>query len=172
MSYPRLKVTPHLGLAALGKAANAEPHGRIRTRILAIRLLVQGYSPVQVAQVLACSANQVRRWLHLYNAQGLAGLRDRARSGRPPTLTAAQLELFKERVRQAGDGAGATAVRIADLQLLLAAGVGGHYSRSGIYWLVHRLGLARAVPRPPSPRQDHAARDTATQPGAALPQPP
>jgi transposase len=32
----------------------------------------------------------LRDWVHRYNAEGLAGLTDRPRSGRPPRLRAAQ----------------------------------------------------------------------------------
>jgi transposase len=124
-----------------------------------------------VAQVLACSENQVRRWLHRYNAQGLAGLRDHPRSGRPSTLTAAQRALFTQRVRQARGRGGMARLRIADLQALLTAEFGAHYSRSGLYWLVHRLGLARVVLRPSSPRPEHPVQAPSKGPGIVLPRP-
>jgi transposase len=61
-------------------------HGRWRqaTRAVMILLSVHGLAPGQVAELLDCHPATVRRWIGRFNSEGLAGLADRPRSGRPP----------------------------------------------------------------------------------------
>jgi transposase len=52
-----------------------------------IVLLAAEGRPVRgIAQELGVDRNRVRRWLDRFRAQGLAGLADRPRSGRPRTF--------------------------------------------------------------------------------------
>jgi transposase len=52
-------------------------------RAVMVLLSVQGLSPAQIAGLLECHPATVRRWIGRFNAEGLAGLADRPRSGRP-----------------------------------------------------------------------------------------
>ena len=60
-----------------------------RARI--IWLMHQGLRAPEVARRLRIGADVVRQWVKRFNAHGLAGLRDRPRSGRPETYTAEQV---------------------------------------------------------------------------------
>jgi transposase len=51
----------------------------------------QGHDVVEIASQLRLRAHMVRGWLHRFNAEGLDGLEDRSRSGRPPTYTPEQV---------------------------------------------------------------------------------
>ncbi len=57
-----------------------------------------------IAQALQCSPQTVRRRLHRFDEQGLEGLGDRAKSGRPRRLTAADDSKLIALVRQAPPG--------------------------------------------------------------------
>ncbi len=59
-----------------------------RARILLA--LADGRRPSQVAKDFGVSRPTVYIWIHRFNEQGLHGLDDRARSGRPHTYTAEQ----------------------------------------------------------------------------------
>jgi transposase len=59
-----------------------------RARILLAT--AQGQCPSQVAKDLGVSRPTVYAWIHRFNEEGLAGLADRPRSGRPHTYTAEQ----------------------------------------------------------------------------------
>jgi predicted ArsR family transcriptional regulator len=61
------------------------PHGphRVGLRLVMILLSARGQSASAIAELLGCDAGTVRRWIHRYNAQGVAGLRDQPRPGRP-----------------------------------------------------------------------------------------
>ena len=60
-------------------------HGRCRqaTRAVMILLSSHGLAPAQIAELLDCHPATVRRWIGRFNSEGLAGLADRPRSGRP-----------------------------------------------------------------------------------------
>jgi transposase len=60
-------------------------HGRWRTatRLIMVVLSVAGMPPAQIADLLDYHPATVRRWLHRYHRDGIAGLPDRPRPGRP-----------------------------------------------------------------------------------------
>ena len=63
----------------------AELRGRWRqaTRAVMVLLSLHGLPPAQIAALLDCHPATVRRWIDRFNREGLAGLADRPRSGRP-----------------------------------------------------------------------------------------
>lgn len=72
--------------AALEKLARARTEeARLVERATLILALADGDRPSHVATRLGLSRMTVYTWLARFNADGLAGLRDRTRSGRPAT---------------------------------------------------------------------------------------
>jgi hypothetical protein len=63
----------------------AELQGRWRQPARAVMALLSahGLPPSQIAGLLDCHPATVRRWISRFNREGLAGLADRPRSGRP-----------------------------------------------------------------------------------------
>ncbi len=59
-----------------------------RARIVLSR---DGDSVAEIAEKLVICPDTVRRWLHRFDRQGVDGLADRPRTGRPPTSTAAEV---------------------------------------------------------------------------------
>src|SRR5690242_13550398 len=59
--------------------------GRWRQAARAVMVLLSrhGLAPAQIAELLDCHPATVRRWIARFNGEGLAGLADRPRSGRP-----------------------------------------------------------------------------------------
>ena len=60
-----------------------------RARIIAYAS--QGEGAPAIAERLRLDAYTVRGWIHRFNAEGLAGLEDRPRAGRPPTYAPEQV---------------------------------------------------------------------------------
>jgi transposase len=60
-------------------------HGRWRqaSRAVMVLLSLHGLPPAQIAALLDCHPATVRRWIGRFNEEGIAGLADRPRSGRP-----------------------------------------------------------------------------------------
>ena len=66
--------------------ARTEP-ARIVERAQIVWRAHQGAPVPTIARALGRSEATIRRWLTRFNAQGVAGLQDGARAGRPPTYT-------------------------------------------------------------------------------------
>lgn len=58
--------------------------GRVALRAHMVLLSDRGFSVPQIAAIHACGDDVVRAWLHRYQREGVAGLEDEPRSGRPP----------------------------------------------------------------------------------------
>jgi transposase len=60
-------------------------HGRWRqaTRAVMVLLSLHGLPAAQIAALLDCHPATVRRWISRFNSEGMAGLADRPRCGRP-----------------------------------------------------------------------------------------
>ncbi len=58
--------------------------GRVALRAQMVLLNARGYTVPEIARVHDCGMDVVRTWLHRYEQQGVAGLEDEPRSGRPP----------------------------------------------------------------------------------------
>jgi len=115
---------------ALTAASRRSRSGRVAHRLLAIRDVLLGRSRTWVCEQYGVSRENLRHWVAWYNEAGMAGLADAPHPGRPPKLSAEQLEMLKERVSAppdlGRDGVGRW--RAADVQRLLAQEYGVHYS--------------------------------------------
>ena len=60
-------------------------------RLLALALVLDGHSRREAARAGGMDRQTLRDWVHRYNAEGVEGLCDRPRSGRPPQLSEPQL---------------------------------------------------------------------------------
>jgi len=83
------------GLVRLARSRRAAH--RLVQRAAAILALAQGCSQRAAAARAALSPSVVALWIERFNGEGIAGLRDRPRSGRPPSYD----ELSKGRIIQA-----------------------------------------------------------------------
>jgi transposase len=72
-------------------ARSRTDEARLVQRARIIERLAAGERPGAVAGRVGLSRNQLYQWLHRFNAEGLAGLRDRPRKGRPPTYSPEQV---------------------------------------------------------------------------------
>ena len=143
----------------LEELARGERNARVCRRLLALRQLALGHSIEQAAQASLMSASQIYNWIHRYEAQGLEGMRDRPRCGAPQRLKREREAEFVQRVLQGpGADSGLSAWRGEDLRGVLREEFEVHYSLSGVYALLHRLGLSNLVPRPQHPDSDAAAQ--------------
>jgi transposase len=76
-------------LTAVETAMHHAPQAEVRQRATAIRLLHLGHKPEAVAELLAVAPSTIWNWHRRYRAEGLAGLADQPKSGRPAKADAA-----------------------------------------------------------------------------------
>ena len=73
---------------------------RIVKRATGIRMLHLGHSAYDVGRALSVSAPTVYSWFHRWKAEGLQGLENRPKSGRPAVADAAYLQVVEETLEQ------------------------------------------------------------------------
>src|SRR5512143_3000801 len=88
VSLRELTVEERHALEHLAHARTAQ--ARLVERAQILLAIADGRRPSQVAQQLGLSRPTVYTWIHRFNEQGLHGLEDRPRAGRPHTYTAEQ----------------------------------------------------------------------------------
>src|SRR3982751_2903212 len=74
--------------AGLRALAGRERAGGVSARLLALANVLDGMSRDEAARAAGMDRRTLRDWVHRYNAEGLAGLRDRPRPRRPCALDA------------------------------------------------------------------------------------
>jgi transposase len=129
-------------------------------RLLAIALVLEGLSRTEAARVTGMDRQTLRDWVMRYNAEGVDGLRDRARPGRPAQLTTAQLAEL-ERLVEAGpdiDVHGVVRWRCVDLQAEIRRRFDVAVSERHVGRLLERLAFTRLSVRPRHPEADEAAQ--------------
>ena len=95
-----------------------------------------------------------------YNAEGVEGLHDRPRSGRPEALTEGQQAALKAWVLRGPNPErdGVSAWRLVDICAHAEEAYGVRYSEWGMSCLLKRLGLTRQKARPRHPQGSAAAQ--------------
>ena len=90
--------------ADLREAAARTQDAKAARRMLAVALVLDGWSREAAAEACAMERQTLRDWVHRYNESGLEGLADRPRrNGPPPRLSAEQQAKVAEWVEQGPD---------------------------------------------------------------------
>src|SRR5881398_4047575 len=111
------------GAGELRREAARCRDARAARRMLALALVLEGSSREEAARAAGTDRQTLRDWVHRYNAEGLAGLRDRPRSGRKPRLTPEQEAELAAAVERGPDPErdGVVRWRRVDLRALIEA---------------------------------------------------
>jgi transposase len=147
--------------AELRALARRERDGRVSARLLALAGALDGMSREAAARAAAMDRQTLRDWVHRYNAEGVAGLRDRPRAGRPCRLDQGRQAALKALVLRGPrlERDGCVAWRARDLRDLVERRFGVGYSESGMLRLLHGLDLSWQKARPVHPEADVKAQE-------------
>lgn len=155
-----MRVEPHNTLEELQASVHRTSDADERDRVRMLMHAMQGETGAAIAERLGCTDRVVRKWVRRYNEEGLEGLKDLPRSGRPRHLDQAKDEDVRTRLdagAQPGDGV--CTLRGEDVRRILQEEFGARYSLSGTYAVLHRLGYSSLAPRPQHPKSDPAAQE-------------
>lgn len=83
----------------LARQIHGNGDARVVRRAHMIRLSAEGKTASQIAALWDMTGEAVRRTIHRFNAEGLAGLPDKPRRGRPPKKTDRYVALLKQVVQ-------------------------------------------------------------------------
>jgi transposase len=144
----------------LRRLARQESNGRVACRLLALANALDGMSREQAARQAGMDRQTLGDWVLRFNAEGVAGLRDRPKSGRPSWLDDGQLAAFKALVLRGGDPErdGVSTWRAKDLCRLVEDRFGVSYPENGMLRLLHELGRSWQKARPVHPEADLKAQ--------------
>jgi len=150
-----------LDAAGLRRAAGRERDAASSRRMLALALVLEGQSRTAAARAAGLARQTLRDWVHRYNAEGLAGLRDRVgETGPKRRLSPEQEAQLAEWVRRGPDLAkdGVVRWRRADLARVIAAQFGVVLAERSVGDVLRRPGFRRLGVRPRHPGHDAAAQ--------------
>ena len=142
--------------AELRALARRERDGRVGARLLALANALDGMSREAAARAAGMDRQTLRDWVHRYNAEGVDGLRDRPRAGRPCRLDEGRQAAPKALILKGPElkRDGCVAWRARDLRDLVERRFGVGYSETGILRLLHGLDLSWQKARPIHPEAD------------------
>jgi transposase len=83
-------------LEAVREAMNHDPRPEIRQRVTAIHLLHLNYKPADVAEMIAVTPATIYNWWQRWQKDGIEGLANRAKSGRPSNADAHYIALLEQ----------------------------------------------------------------------------
>ena len=78
------------------EAIHHDPRPEVRQRATAIHLLHLGYKPADVAEMIAVTPATIYNWWQRWQSNGIEGLANCARSGRPSKADARYVALLEE----------------------------------------------------------------------------
>ena len=156
-----LTIRDDLTSEALRRHARHEPNRRAALRTLAIADALEGMSRAEAARLAGMERQALRDAVVRYNAEGLAGLHDRPKPGRPQRLSEAEQAALAARVFRGPDPErdGVVAWTRADLGGWLEARFGRPFHPSSLSRVLRRLDLSHQKARPVHPEVDPKAQE-------------
>ena len=166
-----LAIRDDLTPEALRRWARGEPTRRAALRMLAIASALEGLSRAEAARLAGMERQALRDAVVRYNAEGIAGLYDRPKSGRPQRLGEAEQAALAARVFTGPDPErdGVSAWTRADLCGWLEERFGKPFHPSSLSRVLKRLDLSRQETRPVHPEADPKAQERFAKRGCATP---
>lgn len=147
----------HESLEGLARLITREKDARLQTRLRAVRLALQGRDAPFIASVLGVGRRTVQEWVARFNEDGIAGLRERPRTGQPKRLTDEQEEQvcrWLDESLSRGPADDRPVLRGPQIRAMIERHFGQKMSLSGAYALLHRLGYEPLRPRPRHDKAD------------------
>jgi transposase len=147
--------------AELRRFARRERDGRVSARLLALANALDGLPREVAAKLAGMTGQTLGDWVHRYNAEGVEGLRDRPRLGRPCALDEGRQAALKALVLKGPnlERDGCVAWRARDLCALVEERFGVRYGESGMLRLLKGLDLSWQKTRPVHPEADPKAQE-------------
>ena len=151
--------------------ARREPDRNAAARMQAIAGALEGLTRSEAARLAGMERQALRDAVVRFNAEGLAGLRDRPRRGPAPRLDEERRAALRRLALDGPDveSTGLSAWTLGDLCREVEARWGVRYHEGHMSKLARGLGLSRQKARPSHPKADPAARDAFAKGGCRRP---
>lgn len=153
-------------LQVLEKAITTHPDIEVVKRAMALRLLHRGHSPQEVAEMLVVNLSTIYNWCRRWAAEGLDGLVNRPKSGRPRKADDHYCQLLEEALETnpAASGYAFTIWTSDRLRTHLEQQTGISLSRGRFAELLERQGYVFRRPKKDlASKQDQTAKQQAAE---------
>jgi putative transposase len=122
-------------------AYKREKDARVKERMLLIMLIKEGKMPAHAARELHRAKSWAYTWRDRYEAEGIEGLKDKPRSGRPPRISQKVQMSIRKELRSYPYG-----WKTREVMRLIYKRAGVVYSETHICRLLQKWGFKRKVP--------------------------
>jgi transposase len=139
--------------------ARAEGNKKIYQRLMILAHLKEGMPKSQISRLLFISTDQICAWFKRFNQEGIEGLKDKSRSGRPRLLDRSAHETLKQKIEESQTTLSGGRVRGEDILQLIKKEWSVSYSLSGVYYLMKDIGMSWISTRSKHPKQDEEAQE-------------
>jgi transposase len=159
MTAREIAITTKFSSDKLRARARKESNRRAAMRMLAIANELDGYEREEAARLAGMSDQALRDTIKRVNSEGIDGVYDRPRSGRPRRLTPEQEQEIKSVVLEGPDieKDGLSAFTLEDIRKIIEDRYGANYHIGYMGRLMRRLDLSRQKARPSHPKKVPAA---------------
>lgn len=156
----QIEIDSRYSAAELRKFARGQLPPATVKRMLALANAIEGMDRKSAAAAAGLERQALTDAIKRYNTEGLEGLRDRPRSGRPRRLTRTQERELAATIVKGPDpeADGISAYTLDDLCELVETRYKMTYTDRGMSTLIKRLGFSRQKARPHHPERDAAAQ--------------
>ena len=171
MGAKGLAIRGDVPAAELRRLARREKDRAAAARMQAIAGALEGMTRAEAARLAGMERQALRDAVVRYNEEGIAGLHDRPKPGRPQRLSEAEQAALAARVFAEPDPErdGTAAWTRADLGAWLEGRFGKAFHPSSLSRVLRRLDLSRQKVRPVHPEADPKAQERFRKRGSATP---
>ena len=120
-----------------------ESNANVRERILLVRRIMSDDQDIRmVSKELHRSIAWAYRWLRRFDKEGLEGLKNKPRSGRPPDVPQEKISKIRSELSENPSG-----WKAKEIMNIIYERTGIRYHEVHIYRLLHKWGFSPKVPR-------------------------
>ena len=143
----------HLNNIDFKALARKQTSVQMKMRLLALAHFQDGHSRTQIAQFLKVSRTSVNKWVKTYLDEGIEGLKEKPRTGRPAFLTAEQQIQLAEFIKDKALSDDGGRLIGTDIHSYIEREFNKTYHTDSIYYLLKKMGFSWITSRSRHPKQ-------------------
>lgn len=132
---------------------------QMKMRLLALAHFQEGNSRTQIAKFLKVSRTSVNKWIKAYLNNGMDGLQEKPRTGRPAWLTTTQQKQLADYLEKNAVKSTGGRLTGADIHQYILEEFNKNYHPDHVYTVLKRLGFSWISSRSRHPKQSQQVQD-------------
>lgn len=132
---------------------------QMKMRLLALLHFQEGCSRTEIAKYLKVSRTSVNKWVRVFLKEGLDGLQEKPRTGRPPFLTVSQQKQLTDHIELRAKNNEGGRLTGTDIHTYIMKEFGKIYHPDSIYYLLKHLGFSWITSRSRHPKQSDKVQE-------------